>query len=378
MRPFLVSQNSLNFEGSGLNSFTYCRSCDVVENLNGTFELNMNLLQDDPLYDNLEIGAIIVAMPNMTDEYQPFVIEQMKKNIKGEIEIYATHIAQYRSKLIPISPFTATSLADALTKIQSNSPETNIFTFTTNKSVNTGYTLKAPRALRGVMGGEEGSLLDVYGGEYYFNKLDIQLLTRRGKDNIFRVVYGKNMIEYNQTDEFDWTNSVTGIIPYYQDEDNVVVGSIQYSQYANRYPYKKTIPYDFTEKFPDSVPTSAQLNALAVQYLANKGLPIVSIEASFEDISTLPMYKDLYSNISTLQLGDSVRVINSQYGTNVKTRIRQTDFDVLNERYNKLTIGDTMQNINQAIANTVIVSKGSKNVSIAISQDLNGNLNIGV
>lgn len=353
MRPLLFKSDATSFD-YGIGAFELCLSCSVKQSLNGTYELNMRLLKSDKLFNYLNVGMIIVAKPNMTDRNQPFVIEQISKNIDGEVEIYATHIGQYRSRLIPVAPYDATDLADAITKALSNSIETNIFNFTTNKSVSTPYSLKEPRSFRELLGGKENSLLDVYGGEYLFDRLNISLLNRRGRANAFSVVYGQNMTEYLQKDEFDWANSITGILPFYKgfdnDQDILIVGDIQYSQYADSFPYKKTIPYDFTDKF-ETTPSVSELNQVAIDYLSNKGLPLVNIKASFEDISTLPMYRDMFSKINSLQLGDGVQVINSEYNTNVTSRIREMDFDVTLERYNTITIGDATTTINQAIAN---------------------------
>ena len=354
MKPHIFKQNQIDFDGSGLGALQLTPSCIVKQALNGTYELSMQILKSDPLFNAVSVGAIILAKPNMTDETQPFVIEQISKDIDGLVEVYATHIAQYRSKLIPVMPYDATDLSDAISKAITNSVETNIFNLTTNKSVSTPYSLIEPRSFRELLGGKENSLLDVYGGEYLFDRLNISLLNRRGRPNAFRVAYGRNMTTYNEKDEFDWTNSITGILPYYKGQENdqaiVVVGDVQYSQYANLFPFNKTIAYDFTQKFT-ATPTVAELNQVAIEYLSSKGLPLVNIEASFEDISTLPYYSDLYTNINSLQLGDEIQIVNSEYNTFVTSRIREMEFDVLLERYSTITIGDATTTINQAISN---------------------------
>lgn len=355
MRPKLFKANQTVFDGNGLGYLELTTSCTVKQSLNGTYELNMQILKSDALYNSIEVGAIILAKPDMTEQDQPFVIEQITKNIEGVLDIYAVHIAQYRSRLIPVAPYEATDLADAISKAISNSLENNIFSLSTNKSVATAFSITEPRSFRELLGGKEGSLLDVYGGEYKFDRLNIELLNRRGRPNAFNVVYGRNMVTYDQIDEFDWTNSITGLIPYAKynndQEEVVVVGDVQYSSYADTFPYKKTIVYDFSDKFDDETqPTVSALNQLAIEYLADKGQPIVNIKASFEDVSTLPMFNDLNSKINTLQLGDSVRVINSMYNTNVTTRIREFEFNVLLERYNSITIGDAVATINDAIS----------------------------
>lgn len=352
MIPRLLKSNSLQFDTGIPLELTL--SCKVVEELNGKYELNMQLLNSDKYASNVSVESIIMAKPNMTSQYQPFVVESITKDIDGVLQIYATHIGQYRSKLIPVAQFDAVDLADAIDKIIDNSLEPNIFNLSTDKVVSTAYSLKEPRSMRDILGGKEGSLLDIYKGEYLFDRLNIELLLRRGKERGFRIMYGSNMTSYTQLDEFSWTNSITGVIPFYKgtndnNEEVLVVGDVQYSQHADHYTYKKTIPYDVSNKFQE-IPSKADVEQLGLDYINSKGLPLINIKASFEDISTLPNYNELYSNIDTLQLGDVVQVINSQYNTNVKTRIRQMDFDVLLERYNSITIGDATTTINEAIS----------------------------
>ena len=368
----LLKSDAVIFNGG--KKFTLVTKAEVLENLSAQFELNMTVLRSDPVADYIEIGSIIMAKPNMTEQEQPFVVEQINKNIDGEISVFAVHIAQHRAKLIPVLPFTATSLAQTLTRINSYVTETNIFSITTDKSSGTDFELKQPCSLRQLMGGMEGSILDVYGGEYAFDRLNIRLLNKRGRKNAkLKVMYGRNLTKYDQTNEFSWTNSVTGILPYYIKEEEgqttLVIGDTQYSQYANYFPYKKTVVHDFTSKFNDTVPTKAQLNAEAISYLQGKGLPQGNIKASFADISTLPEYDSLKNQIQYLTLGDEVNVIYTEFSTNVKSRIIELKYNVLENRYETMEIGDSSTTINQAISDSASsdtfitnVTSGEKNM----------------
>lgn len=371
MIPKILKSNDMLSFDFGLPLKTTL-SCNVVEELNGKFELNLQLLNSDEYINYLKIEAIILVKPNTTSQIQPFVIEQISKDIDGLINVYATHIAQYRTKLIPIAPFKATNLNDAINKIKTNSLESNPFTFLTDKTVNTPYVLNEPKAFRSILGNEEGSIIDVYKGEYYWDVLNIKLLTKRGRDNQLSVVYGKNMVTYQENDEFSWSNSITGVIPFYKSEDDennevLIVGDVQYSKYAVFFPYKKTIPYDVSDKF-DEIPTKADVEMEGLKYVEGRGYPNKNIQVSYEDISTLPQYKNIYNNINTIELGNDVLVINNNYKTQTKTRIRELDFDVLLERYNNITIGDAVTSINEAISD---IGGGSSNSVVS-----GGNLDI--
>lgn len=350
MIPFLYKPNNTTFGAGFIGRFDNALSCNVIETLNGEFELHMQILNNDPNLENMAIGSIIVAKPNQTFGNQPFIIEQLVKHIDGTIEVYAVHMSQHRTKLIPVSPFTATDLADTIDKIAANSQETNPFTISTDKTSATSFVLDVPKTLRELMGGSEGSILDIYGGEWLYNNFDLMLMNHRGRtDSNLKVLYGSNMTDYVQTDEFNWSMSYTGILPYYKDDQNLVVGDIQYSDLVDEYPYHKTIAYDFTDRF-DSVPTKAQLESKCLAFVNGKGKPHISIEVSFEDLSTLPTYEYLYHNVGNIQLGDTVEIINSAYNTQFRSRVRTLDYDVLLERYNTIKIGDETETINDVIS----------------------------
>ena len=183
MIPVLFNPYATSFNSLGYGALTGTLGCEVRQELSstGVYELSLDIMATDPLVKFMDIEWIIAVKPNMTDEIQAFVIEQMTKPIDNIISVYATHIAQHRTRLIPVSPINATDLQDALTKIASNSLETNPFSLTSARTSNVGYKTETPRSFRSILGGEEGSLLDVYGGEYIFDNFNIQLVTKRGK-----------------------------------------------------------------------------------------------------------------------------------------------------------------------------------------------------
>lgn len=350
MNPSVFQSNAASFEYGGYGYLTRVVSCNVKQELGstGVYELNMEILNDDPLFDQIKIGNIIAAYPNMTDDVQAFVIESITKPINNLVSVYATHIAQHRAKLIPVSPVTATDLQDALSKIIANSQETNPFNLHSSRTTAVAFTTDIPRSFRDILGGTEGSLLDVYGGEYIWNNFDIELVNRRGRSSNVKIVYGQSMTEFNLGEEFSFSKTITGILPYWFDEEEgLVTGSIQYSDYVNYYQYRKTVPVDYTDKF-ESKPTSAQLEAKALEDVQNLGMPLANMKIAFSQFED-----HVQGDVRTMQLGDTVQVINSNYNVDATTRIVSMTFNVLNEQYDEIQIGDLQQNINDAINDSV-------------------------
>ena len=346
MIPRLFKSDATEFENLGYGGLTRAISCVVHEELNGTYELNMAILVDDPLFEFIQIGNIIVAQPNMTGNPQAFVIESVEKTITGEATVYATHIAQHRTKFLPLGQVAGNALAGAISALNNSTLEDNPFTFSTDMTSFVGYSHMKPSSVREWMGGMEGSIIDRYGGEWEYDNFNVTLRQRRGRETDARVIYAFNMTSFTHDQDFAWNGSATGVFPYYFTDEGYTIGDIQYSPYIDKYPYHKTVTVDFTEKF-EAIPTKDALNAYAQGWIAGKGLPAVTLECSFNQFDTR------YVQVNTLQIGDSVKVVNSLYDINYDSRIVAMDFDVLAETYQKITVGSLKQTMWGAISDQI-------------------------
>lgn len=371
MMPSMFKADATKFNTLGIGRLTRCVSCIVKEEINGAYELEMTVLSDEPFIEYIQVSNIIAVKPNMTDPVQAFVIEEIKRNIKGEIEIYGTHVAQHRAKLIPVGRFAASALAGVIAHLNTRGTlEPSPFTFKTDMTSTSGFAQNIPKSLRDVMGGSEGSILDVYGGEYSYNNFDVLLTSKRGKNAGARVIYGKNMTSFDQENVFDWDDSATGVLPYWATSEGVadVIGDIQYSRYVNLYPYNKTVTVDFSDKF-DEMPTKAELEAVAATWINSKGLPSMTLEVG------LDQYDMTFAEVNSLQLGDAVTVVNSMYNVNYQSRVVGYEFNVLAESYNSLTVGTKKLTIAEVIAQTAAVT--IKKEGLNVSQESSGTLVVG-
>lgn len=346
MKPRLLRADATTFNNLGFGALTHTISCKVTEELGVAPTLEMSVLMDDPNYVNIEVGNIITAIPNKSTPLQAFVIEEISKPIDGVVTIYATHIAQHRGKLIPVQPFTASDLDDALTKIKNNSMEANPFTLVRDSGkTNVVATMKqtVPHSFRELMGGVEGSILDTYRGEWGYDNFVCTLYNKRGRDNGARVMYGRNMSDFNLEEQFNWDNSVTGVFGYWTNSEDgtTVLSDIQYSEYADRYPYKKTVCVDFSDKF-ETAPSTADLNTYALSWINGKGLIGASVDVAYEHVNV--------DGGADVGLGDIVHIYNGVYDFEMESRIVGLEFDVLSEEYTNVSIGDMKTTLNEAIS----------------------------
>lgn len=347
MIPILYGSNETEFKSQGLGSLADAISCIVTEERNGIYELEMEYPQTGLRFADIVAGNIICAIPSPYRSKQPFRIYKVTKPLGGNVMIYANHIS-YDLNKIPVKPFTAGTAAEAMVKLQENCAITNSFSFATDKATVANMKIETPTAARSCLGGIQGSVLDTYGGEYEWDRFNVNLKNQRGVDSGVVIRYGKNLTGLTQ--EGDVTNLVTGIYPYWYSDDTLVTCSppIIYAEGATG---QTAVPVDLTEKF-ESQPTAAQLKSAAESYIKSNsiGVPEVSLTTEFLSLSQMSGYENIQL-LEKCDLCDTVTVQYEQAGINAKAKIVSIKTDVLLERYEQIEVGSIRPNIAQTIAN---------------------------
>lgn len=350
MIPILFEGNAIQFNNNGLGRLADAISCTVEEERNGTFELLMKYPITGVHYSDIAVNRIILAKTEDGGTNQAFIIYKISKPINGIVTINAEHISYLLNGFV-IMPFSAVSLADAMSKINTYAVLNTGFTFSTDISNTKPYKLETPKPIRNILGGEEGSFLDVYGGaDYYFNNFNVQLLASRGSDNGVTIRYGKNLTELKAVS--DATNIYTGIVPFWADTEGQAVyvdDYVVYSEHAETYPYKYIKVVDFTNDF-ETQPSKAQLLARAQAYLANNdGWKIKhNIDVSFVNLAQTEDYKDI-APLERVKLCDIVSVVYTKLGISFKTKVIKTVYNVLLEKYDSIELGDATYTLAKAL-----------------------------
>ena len=350
MIPILYSENTTQFNTNGIGRLSDVISCVITEERNGQFELEMEYAAEGKHVEDIGYNKMILAKPSQENTLQAFRIYKIEKSIlSGSIVVNAQHIS-YQLANIPLKPFGASSLADALTKLVSESMETNPFTFTSDKTSTTACGSATPIMCRSMLGGHEGSLLDVYGGEWKFDNYTCSLLSARGADNEITIRYGKNLVSLQQEENI--ANTITGVVPFWKatDSNDCVYANPVYSSNADNYPYKRTEIIDFSDQF-EAKPTSAQLTVIAQQYIEknNIGHPSVSLDVDFINLADTEEYKGI-APLENVLLCDTVTVIFEKLGISEKAKVVRTEYDCLAERYKSVEIGTIRSSLAVTIA----------------------------
>lgn len=348
MTPILYLQNESSFSTNGVGLLSDAVSCVVSEERNGAFELLMEYPITGVHYAEIALRSLILAKSNPLSDAQPFRVYRIDKPIGGVVTVYAEHIS-YDMTGIPVSPFKASNLALALRGIVSNAATACLFTFWTNKSVSTSFEVPLPASMRSLLGGTQGSLLDVYGGEYEFDRYTVKLWNNRGANRGVTIRYGKNLTDLTQEENIQ--NTFTGVYPFYSsDTDNVYIELPEKVVTVGTYSYSRIMPLDLSGDFTET-PTVAQLRSKAESYITanNIGIPRVSLTVSFVQLEQTEEYKDL-ALLERVSLCDTVNVEFERLGVSATAKVVRTEYDALLERYNSVEIGDARYTIADTIA----------------------------
>lgn len=353
MIPILYASNETQFTSNGIGRLVDATYCAVTEERNGEFALEMDLPTTSAFFTEIAEGRFIYAPTKPGGSRQIFEIAKIEVSLSGMASIYASHISYRLNKIITM-PFTSSSCISAVSGLKTNAVGTCPFNFWTDKNVSASFNNKIPTPIRSLLGGQEGSILDVFGkGEYEFDNYDVKLYQNRGSDRGVTIRYGKNLTDL--VDKSDTTNVYTGIVPYYENELGTVTlpEKVIWGTHASEYPYQMAKSVDFSSRF-DTQPTVAQLRAAANEYLsASTGWQINNnLKVSFVSLSDTEEYKDV-AVLQRVNLCDTVTII-TELGEETTAEVVRVVYDVLGERYTSIELGDSQTSLGQAIQDEIL------------------------
>ncbi len=214
MYPILFDSTATSFTTNGIGRLSEAKSCKVVEERNGPYELEMEYPMTGVHFSDLKNENIIYAKPFQNGALQAFRIYKVTKKAKDLAVVNARHIS-YQLSFIPVHPsFTATSASSALSGLKTRASENCPFNFSTTVTSNGTFTLDKPDSFKALLGGQEGSVLDIFHGEYEWDNYNVILHDARGTNKGVKITYGKNLIDLSQEENIE--NTITGIYPYWK------------------------------------------------------------------------------------------------------------------------------------------------------------------
>lgn len=249
-----------------------------------------------------------------------------------------------------------TSLADAIKVLNMGAGD---FVISTNKSSSTDFEMKTLASVRSWFGGKEGSLIDVYGGEWEYDFFSCALLSSRGTDNGVRISYGVNIAEY-QRQNVD--NMYSAVIAYYAqtDERGILTEVEGQAAATGATDIHRVMILNVTNEYQNgAAPTTAELTTYATNYVTAHRAELLG------DSQTITVTPEILAT-QEISLGDTVHV--NYMDEALATRVVKTVWDALADKYTSVVLGtkktsiaETIKSLNGGITPTEVVVDNALN-----------------
>ncbi|MGF2168471.1 phage tail spike protein [Enterococcus casseliflavus] len=346
LKPRIYDPLEKDFSHNGLGIMIDTSRCDVTEEANGKYEVEIEHPLISRFSDYFENGYQIKAKPNDQEDYHIFEIKNTYKDtISNTILIYGqSRTYKIGNREVRHVEINSKNGAEAMAAIENGMDEpSDVKLFSDIQT--TSSTVFEARNVLSCISGEQGSMVQYWGGEIRREPFKLSLLRRRGRDNVGTVRYGKDLNGLKI--KFDWSSIVTKVLPYadlQNSEDgttNRIYGNAVMSDLATNYPdvYAKHI--QFTEE--QGVKDLASLNRVAANYFKsiNPGSdkPKISIELEIEKLTDSEEAKE-FAKIKNYGLFDTFSVYHRLYNIHIDTKITSVVYDSLTEKNKKIYAGD--------------------------------------
>ena len=368
MRPILFNKNETAFDTYGLGELNVTKGT-VTRERNGNYTLYAEIPVNDPMVAILEKEMKLKADAGLRTKNQTFEISRIVKDSSNIVKIYGQHISHKLEYMVLRnatvfngSAFSALSIwrgaligdlrFDVWSDIQ-----------TTGKGV---FDISKMENARQALGGVEGSILDIYGGEYEFDNMIVRLHKQLGRTAPTVLEYGRNILsaELDETIESAYT-SVLPFATYTPDKpegdtsdnqpDPVTVTLPENyvdSKYKALYAHRRIKVVDFSSEFSTdgkkkNLPTPDKLRKIANDYMERNaiGKPKINIKIEYADLAKTLDYAD-NGWIEEVELCDIVPVYYPQIGLTDETlKVSTITYDFVNERNESVEYGDIGTNV---------------------------------
>ena len=381
LKPILYEANTVDFNNNGLGALTEAMFSQVTEERNGIFELSVVYPMSGKLYDRISEHMLLKVKPNKVDDPHVFriyslQIDSIAQTVSIDASTKSNELVNNLVKDLAIENTTPQVALDLMKQFLVLPTDYDFISDITSSN-STRWTNRNPL---NCIAGEEGSLVDVFGGEIKRGNRTIWLYANRGVDNPNIIRHGKNLQGF--TVEYSTKGMTTAILPYFNEkiedssETKMVYGDIVYSQYANNYPFLYLVAMDYSSE--EEVTDLATLNTKASRYFTeHNGIdkPSMSATVDMQDLSDSSEYKR-FKSLENIQLCDTVTVYSKKHKVNLNAKVTKIIFDTLLEKNVSLELGsirtsltdsikqgytNTIQDLQQNIYQTIETAANGKN-----------------
>lgn len=177
---------------------------------------------------------------------------------------------------------------------------------------------------------------------FFTSMPDVGSVTYNGS----RVVFGAGVKTF--------TAPIDGYIAYRStiNSEGTIIDRLPYNiTFVDAYSeYTRVLPLDLTQEF-DHKPTELELIAATIAYINDHdiGVPKVSLEVSFINLSDSSEYKDI-AMLEKVVLCDTVDIVFPKLGVNASAKVTKTIYDALAGRYESIELGEPKSSISDTVS----------------------------
>lgn len=366
MKPILYKANEATFETYGLGEIDATKAL-VTRERNGNYTLYIEYPASGRLASIFKNDMRIKSDAGLRTKNQTFYISRIVKSSKSIIKIYAKHISHLTEFMAIRNKTLVNGTASSALSIWASNTLGGVRFDTWSDittSNRTSWDIANVKNAREALGGREGSILDVWGGEFEFDNTTIRLHKQLGRKSPIVLEYGRNIL--SAEDEQDIGSTYTSIYPYAtytpdstgstdgHSEAITVELPEKYidSKYVGLYNDRRVEIVDFSSSFKEKeVPTADKLKALANAYIINNnvGLPKINTKIEYVDLSNA---QDHASNqiLEEAELCDIVPIYYPPIGiTSEDGKLTTIVFDVLRGVNDSVEVGTIGEGIRSAM-----------------------------
>ncbi|RJU23410.1 phage tail spike protein [Streptococcus sp. AM43-2AT] len=368
MRPILFNKNETAFDTYGLGELNVTKGT-VTRERNGNYTLYAEIPVNDPMVSILQKEMKLKADAGLRTKNQTFEISRIVKDSSNIVKIYGQHIShklEYMAirngtilngtALNALSIWRGALIGDYRFDVWSD-----IWTDATTK-----LSIDKVTNARLALGGVEGSILDIWGGEYEFDNMTVRLHKQLGRTAPTVLEYGRNILSA-ETDE-TIEDAYTSVLPFATYTPEKPEGDTSDSQpdpitvtipenyvdskYKALYAHRRIKVIDFSSEFSTdskkkNIPTADKLRKLASDYMERNaiGKPKINTKIEYVDLAKTLDYADR-AWIEELELCDIVPIYYPQIGlTDETAKVTTITYDFVNERNASVEFGEIGTNV---------------------------------
>lgn len=374
MRPILYSKNETRFDTYGLGEIDALKG-NATRERNGNYTAYLEYPASGPLASVFEKEMKFKADVGTRTKNQTFEIVRVVKDSSSTIKIYAQHISHKLEYMSIRHGIKVSGTADLALKTWAKNLIGD-YHFDTWSDIDTVFPItflvdKMENA-RLALGGVEGSILDIWGGEYEFDNQTVRLHKRLGRRAPTVLEYGRNILSAESDESIE--SAYTSVVPFAtytpesqegdsRQQDPVLVTipeSYVDSKYVSMYANRRIKVVDFSSEFKDEgtgeskkkdIPTPEKLKALAIKYMENNriGAPKINTKIEYVDLAQTLDYAER-GWIEELELCDIVPVYYPEIGiTEDDAKVTKVVYDFLNDRNESVEFGMIGESIRSAM-----------------------------